>query len=171
VASDKSLGGGEAVDSGGLGVMVLEQATGTFPLLFVLFLLFSLGDLWFTRAGVRQFTRASDLLFTRGCDGFTKLRSREGRSFFANGHAEVTVFDGLHPGMPQESVIVRAVSLCWDAHVGGHNEVVSGKLLDQLDHIAARNVELAREMVERRPSVALAPREVCEIGVELLCLL
>jgi hypothetical protein len=49
VASDKSLGGGEAVVSGGLGVTVLEQATGTFPLLFVLFLLFSLGELWITR--------------------------------------------------------------------------------------------------------------------------
>ena len=31
VASDKSLGGGEAVVSGGLGVTVLEKATGTSP--------------------------------------------------------------------------------------------------------------------------------------------
>ena len=49
VVSDKSLGGGEAVVSGGLGVTVLEKVTGTFPLLFVLFLLFSLGELGITR--------------------------------------------------------------------------------------------------------------------------
>jgi hypothetical protein len=49
VASDKSLGRGGAVVSGGLGVTVLEQATGTFPLSFVLFLLFSLGELGITR--------------------------------------------------------------------------------------------------------------------------
>ena len=41
VVSDKSLGGGEAVVSGGLHATVLEKVTGTFPLLFVLFLLFS----------------------------------------------------------------------------------------------------------------------------------
>ena len=48
VVSDKSLGGGEAV-SGGLGVKVLEKVAGTFPLLFVLFLLFSWGDMGVTR--------------------------------------------------------------------------------------------------------------------------
>jgi hypothetical protein len=49
VVSDKSLGGGEAVVSGRLGVTVLEKVTGTFPLLFVLFLLFSWGDMGVTR--------------------------------------------------------------------------------------------------------------------------
>ena len=57
VASDKSLGGGEAVVSGGLGVKVLEKVTGTFPLLFVLFLLFSWGDMDGTRASDRHVTR------------------------------------------------------------------------------------------------------------------
>ena len=37
VASDKSLGGGEAVVLAGLLVTVLEKATGTSPLSFVLF--------------------------------------------------------------------------------------------------------------------------------------
>jgi hypothetical protein len=49
VVSDKSLGGGEVVVSGGLHVTALEKATGTFPFLFVLFLLFSLGELGITR--------------------------------------------------------------------------------------------------------------------------
>ena len=50
VVSDKSLGGGEAVVSGRLGVTVLEKVTGTFPLLFVLFLLFSWGT-WASPGG------------------------------------------------------------------------------------------------------------------------
>ena len=41
--------GGEAVVSAGLLKTVLDKAIGTFPLLFVLFLLFSLGELWITR--------------------------------------------------------------------------------------------------------------------------
>ena len=53
VVSDKSLGGGEAVVSGGLVGTVLEKVTGTFPLLFVLFLLFSWGDMGVTR-GAQQ---------------------------------------------------------------------------------------------------------------------
>jgi hypothetical protein len=52
VASDKSLGGGEAVSSGGLSVTVLEKVTGTVPLSFVLFLLFSLGELGITRGAI-----------------------------------------------------------------------------------------------------------------------
>jgi hypothetical protein len=54
VVSDKSLGGGEAVVSGGLHATVLEKVTGTFPLLFVLFLLFSWGDMGVTRGVIRM---------------------------------------------------------------------------------------------------------------------
>ena len=49
VASDKSLGGGEAVVSGGLRVTVFKEVTGSLPLFFALFLLFSLGELGITR--------------------------------------------------------------------------------------------------------------------------
>jgi hypothetical protein len=45
VASDKSLGAGEAVVSGGLRAADLEKANGTFPLLFILFILFCLSEL------------------------------------------------------------------------------------------------------------------------------
>jgi hypothetical protein len=58
VVSDKIFGGGEADVSAGLDATVLEKVAGTFPLLFVLFLLFSWGDM-----GV---TRASDGYVTRG---------------------------------------------------------------------------------------------------------
>jgi hypothetical protein len=37
VASDKSLGGGEAVVSGSLHATVLEKGTGIFPSLLILF--------------------------------------------------------------------------------------------------------------------------------------
>jgi hypothetical protein len=91
----------------------------------------------------------------------------ERRLFFANHHPEIAVFDGLHPRMPQKSVF-RAVAFRWDGDVGGRNETVSGKFLHELDHVAARNVEFRREMVERRPSVALAAREVSQVRVQLL---
>ena len=120
------------------------------------------GDLWFTRAA------PSDLLFTGGRDGFGGL---DRRLFFAKGHAEVTVFDGLHPGMPEKAIAVRAVALFGTLDVGHGNEAMSGKLLHELDHIPARDMELRCKMVERRPCVALATREVSQIGVELFCLL
>ena len=43
VVSDKSLGGGEAVVSGGLHVTVLEKVTGTFPLIICSLLIILLG--------------------------------------------------------------------------------------------------------------------------------
>jgi hypothetical protein len=46
------LGGGEAVVSAALDVTVVEKVTGTFSLLFVLFLLFSWGDTGVTRASL-----------------------------------------------------------------------------------------------------------------------
>ena len=49
VVSDKIFGGGEAVVCGGSDATVLEKVAGTFPLLFVLFLLFSWGDMGVTR--------------------------------------------------------------------------------------------------------------------------
>ena len=54
VVSDKSLGGGEAVVSGGLVGTVLEKVTGSFPLLFALFLLFSWSDMGVTRGVIRM---------------------------------------------------------------------------------------------------------------------
>ena len=56
VVSDRTLGDGEAVVSAALDVTVVEKATGTFPLLLVLFLLFSWGDTGVTRglAGLSQ---------------------------------------------------------------------------------------------------------------------
>ena len=62
--------------------------------------------------------------------------------------------------MPQKSIVIRAVAFGWDVDAGRHNEAVSRKLLHELDHIPARNVEFAGKMVERRPSVTLAAREV-----------
>jgi hypothetical protein len=49
VVSDKIFGGGEADVSAGLDATVSEKVAGTFPLLFVLFLLFSWGDMGVTR--------------------------------------------------------------------------------------------------------------------------
>ena len=82
-----------------------------------------------------------------------------------NNQTEVTVMRGLHPRMPEKSVVIRAVALRWDADVGGRNETVSGKLLHELDYIPARDVEFRGKMVERRPSVALAAREVSQVRV------
>jgi hypothetical protein len=85
--------------------------------------------------------------------------------FFPNRHAEITILGSLHPRMPKESVMIRAMALCWVVDVGCRNEAVSGKLLHQLDHIPARNVKFAGKMVERRPCVTLAAREVCQVGI------
>ena len=49
VVSDKTLRGDEAVVSAGPLVTVFDKANGTFPLIFVLFLLFSSGDMGVTR--------------------------------------------------------------------------------------------------------------------------
>ena len=59
VVSDKIFGGGEAVECTFDG-LVLEKVAGTFPLLFILFLLFSLGDMGVTRGVTVDVTRASD---------------------------------------------------------------------------------------------------------------
>ena len=67
--------------------------------------------------------------------------------------------------MPQKSVVIRAVALRRDADVSDRNETVSRKLLHELDHITARNVEFRGKVVERRPSVALAAREVSQVRV------
>jgi hypothetical protein len=48
VVSDRALEGGEAAEDA-FGGAVLEEGAGTFPLQFVLFLLFSLGDMDVTR--------------------------------------------------------------------------------------------------------------------------
>jgi hypothetical protein len=48
VVSDKVLGGGEAAEDAFDG-LVLEEVAGIFSLWFVLFLLFSLGELGITR--------------------------------------------------------------------------------------------------------------------------
>jgi hypothetical protein len=48
VVSDRAFGGGEAAEDAFDGA-VLEKVAGTFPLQFVLFLLFSLGDMDVTR--------------------------------------------------------------------------------------------------------------------------
>jgi hypothetical protein len=126
VVSDKSLGGGEAVVSGGLVGIVLEKVTGTFPLLFVLFLLFSLGELGITReviCGSLGLVFSSSLGVVICCSPGGAIDRRglcgsEWRLFFANHHPEITVFDGLHPRMPQKSVMICAVALRWDVDVG-----------------------------------------------------
>jgi hypothetical protein len=48
VVSDKVLGGGKAAEDAS-NWLVLEEVAGTFPLQFILFLLFSLGELGITR--------------------------------------------------------------------------------------------------------------------------
>ena len=73
--------------------------------------------------------------------------------------------------MPKESVMIRAMALCWVVDVGCRNEAVSGKLLHQLDHIPARNMELLSKMIEGGPCITLAARKVSQVSVELLRLL
>ena len=47
VVSERALGGEAAKDA--FDGLVLEEVAGTFPLIFILFLLFSLGELGITR--------------------------------------------------------------------------------------------------------------------------
>jgi len=88
--------------------------------------------------------------------------------FFPNRHAEITILGSLHPRMPKESIIIRAMASCRVANVSDRNKAVSRKFLYQLDHIPARNMELFGQMIERRPCVTLAARKVSQISVELL---
>ena len=67
--------------------------------------------------------------------------------------------------------MIRAIALGWVVDVGDRNKPVCGKLLHQLDDIAARNVELFREMIEGGPGVTLASCEIGQVSVELLSLL
>jgi hypothetical protein len=48
VVSDGTLGGGDAAEDA-FDRLVLEEVAGTFPLILILFLLFSLGELGITR--------------------------------------------------------------------------------------------------------------------------
>jgi hypothetical protein len=82
----------------------------------------------------------------------------------------MTILGSLHPRMPKKSVIVRAITFGWVVDLGDRNEAVRGKLLHELDDIAARNVELFRELIEGGPSVTLASREIRQVSVELLSL-
>ena len=105
------------------------------------------------------FTRGGDLRFARRCKRRGRLRGRKRCLFLANYQAEITILGSLHPWMPKKSVMIRAIAFGWVVDVGDRNKPVRGKLLYQLDDIAARNVELFREMIEGGPGVTLtSPR-------------
>ena len=64
--------------------------------------------------------------------------------------------------------MIRAMAFCWVVDVSGRDEAVRGKLLHQLDHIPARNMELLGQMIERWPSITFPPAKSVQVGIKLL---
>jgi hypothetical protein len=158
VVSDRALGVGEAVVSAALDVTVVEKATGTFPLLFVLFLLFSWGDMGVTRgvtwmspglvtgmspgAGDRDVARGLVTQMSPGVVYAWQLFGVDSSEKPTGSLSTVSSTNfafalGLHPMMPEEAVVICTMAALRVVDVRYGNEPMRGKLLNKPNHVTA----------------------------------
>src|SRR4029077_17056443 len=95
------------------------------------------------------------------------LRGIEGFAFWRCQN-EASVALGLHPGMPEKTVVIRTIAALGIADVRYGNEPMRGQFLNEPDHMAARAMKFFGENFKRWPSIAFTACEIGQIGVQFL---
>jgi hypothetical protein len=95
------------------------------------------------------------------------FRKIDGFVFESFKHKFRVAFD-LHPGVPEEAVVICAMPAFWIADACYGNEPVRGQFLNKPDHMAAGTMKLFGENLKRWPGIAFTAREIGKIGIEFL---
>ena len=82
------------------------------------------------------------------------------RLVFRRRDNETRVALGLHPRMPEKTVVVRAIAAPGIANVCYGNQAMRRKFPDEANDMATGTMKLIGEDLERRPSAAFPAREI-----------